>query len=153
MTDAITIRIAGTPVPKGRPRMTKAGFAFTPKKTRKWEDDARVMARQKMEGRSQIDGPVKVLVVAQYEPPASWPAWKRLAAIGGHIAHTSRPDLDNLEKAVCDACNEIVYRDDSQIVEKVSRKRYGNHSYVEIIIQPTGQVSPAAKKSDLEAAA
>lgn len=149
----LTIRIAGTPVAKGRPRTTRSGITYTPAKTRKWEDDARVIARQKMEGQSQIDGPVKVFIVAQYEPPASWPEWKRRAAMDGLVAHTGRPDLDNLEKAVCDACNGVVYRDDSQIVEKLSRKRYGPEAYVEIVVYPTGQLTPHAKKADLETAA
>jgi len=34
-----------------------------------------------------------------------------------------KPDWDNLAKAVCDALNQIAYRDDKQIVEAVVRKQ------------------------------
>lgn len=37
---------------------------------------------------------------------------------------TSRPDIDNLYKAVTDALNGIVYRDDSQITRAIMRKQY-----------------------------
>lgn len=35
-----------------------------------------------------------------------------------------RPDLDNYQKAVCDSLNGIIYVDDSQVVEIMSRKYY-----------------------------
>lgn len=38
--------------------------------------------------------------------------------------YTSRPDLDNLEKAVMDSLTHIVYIDDSLICKKLSTKQY-----------------------------
>lgn len=39
--------------------------------------------------------------------------------------HTSKPDLDNLEKAVKDALTQLqVWRDDSQVALKITEKRY-----------------------------
>lgn len=40
------------------------------------------------------------------------------------ILHTSKPDLDNLEKAVKDALNCIAWVDDSQVSTSWKRKRY-----------------------------
>jgi Holliday junction resolvase RusA-like endonuclease len=37
----------------------------------------------------------------------------------------SRPDIDNFLKSGLDSINEIVIRDDGQIVEVRARKRYG----------------------------
>lgn len=34
---AVVVNIPGQPVPKGRPRFTRGGFAYTPDKTRKYE--------------------------------------------------------------------------------------------------------------------
>ena len=41
------------------------------------------------------------------------------------IKHIIRPDLDNLAYLVTNAMKGIIYRDDSQIVEKHERKMYG----------------------------
>ncbi len=41
------------------------------------------------------------------------------------IAHTSKPDLDNLEKAVMDCLsNAGLWHDDNQVAKKTSEKRY-----------------------------
>lgn len=41
----------------------------------------------------------------------------------------SRPDLTNLIKIIEDACNGIIYKDDSQIVRLISEKRYGSKNF------------------------
>lgn len=46
-----------------------------------------------------------------------------------------KPDHDNLEKALYDALEGIIYVNDSRIVDKVFRKRYGDPPRVEIIIK------------------
>ena len=40
MTEAITITVNGEVVAKGRPRMTRRGFIYTPAATRKYEAHA-----------------------------------------------------------------------------------------------------------------
>ena len=47
---------------------------------------------------------------------------------------TVKPDLDNLDKAVMDALNKVAYKDDSQIVAKVSKKHYAEVPTVKVII-------------------
>ncbi len=37
---------------------------------------------------------------------------------------TTKPDLDNLEKLVLDACSQVVFRDDSQVCEVRKAKEY-----------------------------
>ncbi len=44
----------------------------------------------------------------------------------------TRPDLDNLVKAVKDALNGVLWRDDSQVIELEAKKIYGNPPGVEI---------------------
>jgi Holliday junction resolvase RusA-like endonuclease len=46
MSGAVTIVIGGPPTAKGRPRMTRRGFAYTPAKTRKYEAHGRLAAQQ-----------------------------------------------------------------------------------------------------------
>lgn len=134
--ESVEILITGQPVAKGRPRMTRSGIAFTPAKTRKWEADARILARQQMAARAPLTGPLVCEVEAVFPAPTSWPAWKRELALRGQIAHTTRPDADNLAKSAKDACNGIVWTDDAQVCALVARKRYGAKPGVSIIVRP-----------------
>ena len=139
----IVIRLAGTPQGKGRartrivqPRGGREAFAtiFTPTKTRRFEKaltDAAVLA---MGGqRRQLKGPLQIDVVVVMPIPKSWPKRTQEMARVGLIRPTSRPDWDNFAK-VCDALNEIVWRDDAEIVDGKVTKWYGAHDQVGIEI-------------------
>jgi Holliday junction resolvase RusA-like endonuclease len=123
--EPITIIIAGEPVAKGRPRMTQRGFVYTPAATRKFEAHGRLSAQLAMDGRPPLEGPVRLELLAELPIPASWSQKKRASAVTGDVLPISRPDLDNYLKSGLDSINEIVIRDDSQIVEVSARKRYG----------------------------
>ena len=112
----IVIELAGEPQGKGRPRFVRStGHAYTPAATRSYETTLRLAAQEVMAGRIPIDGPIDVEVLACMPIPASWSMIKRSGAIQGKIKPTSRPDVDNLVKML-DAFNEIVWRDDKQVV-------------------------------------
>ena len=51
-----------------------------------------------------------------------------------------KPDLDKLIRAVCDALQDIVYREDSRVCEIVARKEYGDGlpPGVRIVARPLG---------------
>jgi len=125
MTEPITIIVQGEPVAKGRPRMTRRGFAYTPAATRKYEAHARMAAQLAMDGRPPIETPVRIEVLAELPIPASWSERKKAEAITGTVRPTSRPDVDNYVKAILDAINTIVVADDSQIVELHAAKKFG----------------------------
>lgn len=113
-----SIVLIGTPVPKGRPRVTARGGVprtYTPKKTRAYEARLAIAARARCPN-GPTDKPVSVFISADFPFPQSWPRWKRELAMEGGVAHATKPDLDNLIKCV-DALNGIVWKDDSQIVE------------------------------------
>ncbi len=44
--------------------------------------------------------------------------------ISGKIRPTKKPDCDNTVKIICDALNELAYKDDSQIVTTQIAKYY-----------------------------
>ena len=142
----LELTILGDPVPKARARVTKAGITYTPAKTRKWEQTAALMAQAQMRGRDPLQGPLEVVVIAEWPVPVSWPAWKRDSALQGRICHTTKPDADNIIKAAVDALNGIVFRDDSQIVGMIARKGYSERPAVTIRVRALDAMPAQAKR-------
>jgi Holliday junction resolvase RusA-like endonuclease len=132
----VTIVIAGDPVAKARPRMTRKGFAYTPAHVRKYEAHGRLAAQLAMDGRPPIGTPVKLELFAELPIPASWSGRRRALAITGDLLPTSRPDVDNYVKAGLDCLNEIVVRDDSQVVEIRAQKRFGIAPKLVVTVYP-----------------
>jgi Holliday junction resolvase RusA-like endonuclease len=136
VSDAIIIVIGGEPVAKGRPRMTRKGFAYTPAATRKYEAHGRLAAQLAMDGRPPLTCPCRAEITIDLPVPASWSAKRQGAALRGEIKPTSRPDADNYIKAALDSVNEIVVADDSQIVEIIASKRYAPTPQLSVTITP-----------------
>ena len=57
-------------------------------------------------------------------------------ALEGEIYPTTKPDKDNVIKAVYDGINGIVWKDDVQVVDGCQRKRYGEVPGVKVRIVP-----------------
>lgn len=124
---AVAFVIPGTPVGKGRPKFARRGTfvtTYTPEKTASYENLVKVKAQEAMRGRPMIEGAVAVVVRLLVTPPASWSQKKQRAALEGNVFPTSKPDADNCIKGIFDAMNEIVFRDDKQVVDLVVSKRY-----------------------------
>lgn len=120
----LAFTVPGTPVAKGRPRIsTRGGFAraFTPAKTVAYEGLIALAAQDAMKGAAPYVGPVSVTVTATFPIPASWSRKKQATALW----HTGRPDGDNLLKAVGDGLNGVAFKDDSQVASARIVKRYG----------------------------
>jgi Holliday junction resolvase RusA-like endonuclease len=134
MSGAVTIVIGGPPTAKGRPRVTRRGFVYTPAKTRKFEAHGRLAAQEAMNGRPPITVPVRAEITIDLPVPTSWSVKRRNAALRGDIRPTSRPDADNYMKAALDAINAIVVSDDSLVVELVATKLYARVPKLAIMI-------------------
>lgn len=115
-TDTITITLDGEPVPKARPRFGR-GRVYTPARTKKFETDLAWMAKREMIGRKPLAGALKVEIVFAMTRPEF-------------------VDVDNLTKAALDACNGVVWRDDSQVVELVARKSCSDKAQTWIRVSP-----------------
>lgn len=128
----IRFRVPGRIRGKGRPRFVRAtGRTYTDAKTKSTEAVVRSFAADAMRGKSLMAGPVALSVIMRINHPASWP--KKRKAQTTFV--TGKPDCDNLEKAIADACNGIVYRDDSQIAQVQFDRRYQDGpEYVDIAI-------------------
>lgn len=101
------------PEPKGRPRMTRRGRVYTPRKTVLFERQIQAIAQSQYK-KDPLTGPLSVHVEFHFARPKSV---KR-------EFHTVKPDIDNLQKAILDALNGIIWIDDAQIICLTSSKSY-----------------------------
>lgn len=112
-----TVTVDGNPVPKGRPRFSKQGHAYTPQKT---EQAEAVIAWTCKAGRPpRIAGPVVVATVF-------------------YCKDRRRTDLDNLVKTVLDAGTQAgLWVDDSQVTAQVALLEVDReHPRTEIVWAP-----------------
>ena len=131
----ITITLDGVPVAKGRPRFG-TGRCFTPQKTAHYESYGRLAAGLAMAGRAPLEGALHASVKVCLPVPASWSKKKTDSALSGNIRPVSRPDIDNYLKLCFDAFNEIVFKDDSQIVSVSAEKVYSDKPGLVVEVTP-----------------
>lgn len=131
--------VPGQPQGKGRPRIGKVGKharMFTPEKTVAYESLVGLFASQAMQGKPLIAGPVSVSMMLVFGIPASWSKKKRTQAQNAEIWPTTKPDMDNVVKAVFDAINGVVWVDDVQVVNLAVSKSYGDQPAVHVAVMP-----------------
>lgn len=127
--------IEGEPVPKGRPKFTRTGHTYTPKKTREYEKYVRYqLMRQNPEmipkGRAVY---IHFCFVKPYLKSWSNKYLKSVKKLG--LYAFKKPDLDNYIKSTLDACNGLLFEDDGQVVELNASKIYGEEPKTIIEIQ------------------
>lgn len=132
----VSIVVPGAPVPKGRPRLSTFGGharAFTPAKTRRYEDLIRLEAGRVMEGRGQLQGATRVRIRAFMPTPQAIAKHKIKGPLAeaGTLRPITKPDADNFAKVI-DALNGIVWPDDNQVVELTVEKFYSSRPRLEM---------------------
>ena len=130
--------VPGQPVGKGRPKATRqSGFVrmYTPAKTVSYESLVSHAAHVAMGSANLFDGPVSVVLCIRFQTPASWSKKKQALATGGGLWPTTKPDIDNIEKAIFDALNGVVWRDDVQVCQVAKTKRYASAPGVDVTIE------------------
>lgn len=117
-TTTIEFTIPGVPI--GKPRMTQRDkWQQRPAvvKYRTWADSARLALKQRG-GLPEGADPIGIHCNAVFPLPASWSKKKRLELAGEY--HQSKPDADNIAKAVMDA----LFKEDSGIAFETVVKRW-----------------------------
>lgn len=133
----LAFTIPGEPVAKGRPRFLRevGRKPFPDKKTENYEGIIKQYAALAMRSTPPFEGPLRMTIRAMFIIPQSWPEKRKREAVW----KTSKPDWDNVGKIVSDACNTIVYHDDSQVVEAIIQKRYGVRSELVVTVEQISQ--------------
>lgn len=133
---SVTFVVPGEPEGKQRARKGKHGAFYTPYKTKVYEAkvrDAYIVAA----GGEYFSGMITVGIAAYYRIPKSWAKQKKQQAEAEKIA-PSKPDIDNILKAVMDGLSGIAYDDDCMVCDiGPSKKRYakiGEAGRVEVTI-------------------
>lgn len=146
----ISLDIFGDPVPKKRARtFNNHGKIVT------WDSQDKLKEGYKWQIRSQyreepLMGPVIVDVIFMMPIPKSTSKIKQRAMINGTFHHVSRPDVDNLQKFILDVLNEIVLKDDGQVVEIHAKKIYSSKpgTHVRVIPIETLAIQPVVHAHD-----
>ena len=123
----VSFTVPGQPVAKQRPKFARMGSfvkTYTPKETVNYESLVRLAASQAMGNIEPMEGPIVLLVEIALTIPTSQSRKKQALMAQGSILPTKKPDGDNVLKAIKDACNGVVWRDDSQVVDGRYTKRY-----------------------------
>lgn len=136
-TTVWSFTVPGIPVAKGRPRVTIRGGrprAYTPEKTEKYENLVRLAFIEKYGEAVPASGPITIEIDAFFPIPKSFSKNKRQRALLGLVQKTTKPDLDNVQKAILDGLNGVAFADDSQIYEIHARKAFSTTPRADIVI-------------------
>jgi len=107
------------PIPQPRPRLSKFGGVYFSKEIQEYKKKIKLAAISAMQGLEPMQGELKVNL-------KFYRKYKRTSRRFG--------DCDNLSKAVLDACNGIIYADDSQVVSCTASKHTSDRPRTEFEI-------------------
>jgi len=137
----LEIFLPGACVPKGRPRVTfqhGKAFAYTPKRTRKYADAARLVSKN------------------VYQLAGEYPVSKEKGVVMNvefvrREFPNKRPDIFNMLMQIADVLESVAYEDDCQVVEVHAYKRKGKIPITRVELTPCAgdvlpQSQPDAKK-------
>lgn len=116
--------IDGEPQGKARPRFTRTGHAYTPDKTREYEQ-AVEDAYNNVTDHYMFDGAVYLRIDAYFKIPKKTKL--RLP--------TKKPDIDNIAKIIMDGLNKVAWNDDTQVITLKVNKCWSNEPRVEVKIE------------------
>lgn len=92
--------------------------------------------KQQYEKNQPIETAVKLDIVYHMHIPTSCSKTKLRAIASGHLHHIKRPDLDNLNKFLCDCLKTLVFVDDSQVCKINCCKEYSETPKTVIRVTP-----------------
>jgi Holliday junction resolvase RusA-like endonuclease len=122
--------IDGIPIPKGRPRATARGaytILYTPTATKEYEALVTKTASKHIPKTGMIMGPIAIALTFYLKAPKRY--IKKM-----ETPHVTRPDVDNLAKAILDGLEGILYKNDAQVTTLYAHKCYGDKPRVGVSV-------------------
>ena len=140
----ISFTVPGKPQGKARPRFDgRSGRTYTPKNTKDYEKFVRhcyvYCYGNELRNYLCFSGEIEATITAYFPVPKSVSKAKRTAMLAGKTNPTSKPDADNIIKAVLDALNGYAYKDDSAVVKVTAVKKYSEFPRVEVTLTGGGE--------------
>jgi len=117
------IFISGEPIAQPRVKVsTKGGFAraYTERDHPVHAYKQAIRLAYVNEGGEILEGPIEIRIACWFERPKGHSKKRRKQA----EPKATKPDLDNLAKAILDALSEIAYNDDEQVCRLTVEKWY-----------------------------
>jgi Holliday junction resolvase RusA-like endonuclease len=134
----VAFSLTGEPRGKGRPRTRIRGsFAqvYTDPVTRAYEQSIRSHAERVMCGKPPLEGPLSVSLRLRLSVPISYSKKARARILAGEEAYLGRVDADNAFKALADALNGILWRDDVQITRLFVTKEAATEPGIDVRVE------------------
>lgn len=119
------------PKVKERPRFSNRGsHVYTPKKTKIFEDEIKLIARKYLFSRyNRYPWPIKIPVIADVTFYFKKPKKPKFDV------PATKSDLDNYCKSLLDSLNKLVLQDDALIVKLIAEKKYTeDESFIDLIL-------------------
>jgi len=118
-------------------RTTRTGNKYLDPSVIKYRKAIRNMAilQMRKQKAERIEGAVNMNIIYAFRRPKSLSKKERNEIDGGKtVPKTTKPDIDNLTKAILDALNGIVWKDDAQVTQINIQKVWSAKDQIEIEI-------------------
>ena len=125
------------PMAKQSFRTTRSGQKYLDPSVIKYRKAIRNMAIAQMRNQKaeKIEGAVNMNIVYAFRRPQSLSKKERNEIDGGKtVPKTTKPDIDNLTKAILDALNGIAWKDDAQVTQINIQKIWSAKDQIEVEI-------------------
>lgn len=133
----LTIVIPGEPVAQGRPKFANRGkfvTVYDPPKSKKYKSIVASAAMQ-VKPEKLMEGPLHVEVHVYKGSLKSFSKKKAELAENKFLRPTTKPDADNYAKGIIDALKGIIWHDDGQVVDLITRKYYSAKPRAEVFVR------------------
>ena len=121
---------------KGRPRVnTITCTAYTPTKTKEYEDLVKQYFVIKYRGAKPLEGRIKISIKAYFAIPKNTSKVQKQEMLEGNLSPVKKPDIDNIAKIVLDSLNKLAFKDDNQITKLCIEKIYAEEEKVSVVIE------------------
>ncbi|MDR1627701.1 MAG: RusA family crossover junction endodeoxyribonuclease [Oscillospiraceae bacterium] len=141
----ISFTILGIPQGKERPRFTRFGKAYTPPKTKFYEETVRANYKRLIRHKFSENAPLISEITAFYKIPKSASKKLQKKMLNGEIKPTVKPDGDNVIKIILDALNGVAFYDDAQVCKILFEKKHGEMPKVCVKIEDL-EITEGGKK-------